>query len=116
MLGLMGDAPDTVDAGHDRARLEAVRASRKLALLGTHEMPFVQKEHISFYRQALAEHPNGMKLHAFDAQGETLRESTYLSVGGGFVVTAGAPNTKVLSASSNCRIRSAAATNCSRCA
>jgi len=39
-----------------------------------------------------------MKLYAFDAAGATLREATYLSVGGGFVVTAGAPNTKVLSA------------------
>ena len=37
----------------------------------------MQKEHIGFYRQALAEHPNGMKLHAFDARGELLRESTY---------------------------------------
>ncbi|HEX3378327.1 MAG TPA: serine dehydratase beta chain, partial [Paraburkholderia sp.] len=98
MLGLMGDAPDTVDPDTIVQRLEAVRVSRKLALLGTHEVPFVQKDHISFYRQALPEHPNGLKLRAFDAQGETLRESTYLSVGGGFVVTAGAPNTKVLSA------------------
>ena len=96
MLGLMGDAPDTVDPDTIVERLEAVRLSRKLALLGTHEVPFVQKDHISFYRQALPEHPNGLKLRAFDAQGETLRESTYLSVGGGFVVTAGAPNTKVL--------------------
>lgn len=98
MLGLMGDAPDTVDPDTIVERLETVRVSRKLALLGMHEVPFVQKDHISFYRQALPEHPNGLKLRAFDAQGETLRESTYLSVGGGFVVTAGAPNTKVLAA------------------
>ncbi|WP_233865366.1 L-serine ammonia-lyase [Paraburkholderia adhaesiva] len=98
MLGLMGDAPDTVNPDTIAARLEAVRASRVLALLGRHEIPFVLKEHIAFYRQALPEHPNGMKLYAFDANGATLRESTYLSVGGGFVVTAGAPNTKVLGA------------------
>ncbi|MBB3255904.1 L-serine dehydratase [Paraburkholderia bannensis] len=98
MLGLMGDAPDTVDPDTINERLEAVRSSRLLALLGHHTIPFVMKEHIAFYRQALPEHPNGMKLRAMDANGETLRESTYLSVGGGFVVTAGAPNTKVLSA------------------
>ncbi|WP_322052532.1 L-serine ammonia-lyase [Paraburkholderia bannensis] len=98
MLGLMGDAPDTVDPDTINERLEAVRTSRLLALLGHHTIPFVMKEHIAFYRQALPEHPNGMKLRALDANGETLRESTYLSVGGGFVVTAGAPNTKVLSA------------------
>ncbi|WP_321813836.1 MULTISPECIES: L-serine ammonia-lyase [unclassified Paraburkholderia] len=98
MLGLMGDAPDTVDPDTINERLEAVRTSRLLALLGHHTIPFVMKEHIAFYRQALPEHPNGMKLRALDATGATLRESTYLSVGGGFVVTAGAPNTKVLSA------------------
>ncbi|MDR3097070.1 MAG: L-serine ammonia-lyase [Paraburkholderia sp.] len=98
MLGLMGDAPDTVNPDTISERLEAVRDSRQLALLGKHPIPFVQKEHIAFYRQALPEHPNGMKLRALDANGATLRESTYLSVGGGFVVTAGAANTKVLSA------------------
>ena len=98
MLGLLGDAPDTVDPDTIAERLEAVREKRTLSLLGKHAIPFVLKDHISFYRQALAEHPNGMKFHAFDAKGATLRESTYLSVGGGFVVTAGAPNTKVLSA------------------
>jgi len=98
MLGLMGDAPDTVNPDTISARLEVVRDSRQLALLGRHPIPFVQKEHIAFYRQALPEHPNGMKLRALDASGATLRESTYLSVGGGFVVTAGAANSKVLSA------------------
>ncbi|WP_296662603.1 L-serine ammonia-lyase [Paraburkholderia sp.] len=98
MLGLMGDAPDTVNPDTIAERLEAVRASRSLALAGHHTIPFVQKEHIAFYRQALPEHPNGMKLRAYDADGATLRESTYLSVGGGFVVTAGAANTKVLAA------------------
>jgi L-serine dehydratase len=98
MLGLMGDAPDTVNPDTITERLEAVRTSRKLALLGRHPIAFVQKEHVAFYRQALPEHPNGMKLRALDANNETLRESTYLSVGGGFVVTAGAANTKVLAA------------------
>ncbi|MFX1685160.1 L-serine ammonia-lyase [Paraburkholderia sp. A1RO-5L] len=98
MLGLMGDAPDTVNPDTISERLETVRVSRQLALLGSHVVPFVQKEHIAFYRQALPEHPNGMKLRALDASGATLRESTYLSVGGGFVVTAGAANTKVLAA------------------
>src|SRR5260370_9788218 len=98
MLGLMGDAPDTVDPETIASRLEAVRTSRTLALLGKHGVTFVPKEHISFYRQALPEHPNGLKLRAFDATGVLLREATYLSVGGGFVVTARAPNSKVLHA------------------
>ncbi|PXW29733.1 L-serine ammonia-lyase [Paraburkholderia caballeronis] len=98
MLGLLGDAPDTVNPDTIAERLDAIRTTRTLALLGRHPVPFVPKEHIAFYRQALPEHPNGMKLRALDSNSATLRESTYLSVGGGFVVTAGAPNTKVLAA------------------
>jgi len=99
ILGLMGEAPDTIDPDTIDARLHALRTSRTLSVLGRHTVPFVEKEHIAFYRrEAMAEHPNGMKFHAFDADGSTLREARYLSVGGGFVVTAGAPNTQVLSA------------------
>ena len=47
MLGLMGDAPDTVDPETIAQRLETVRTSRSLALLGTHPVPFVQKDHSS---------------------------------------------------------------------
>lgn len=99
ILGLMGEAPDTIDPDSIDTRLAALRAGRELSLLGQHVVPFVEKEHIAFYRrEAMAEHPNGMKFHAFDAGGASLREARYLSVGGGFVVTAGAPNTQVLNA------------------
>lgn len=99
ILGLMGEAPDTIDPDTIDAKLAALRQSQSLSLLGRHAVRFTEKEHIAFYRrEAMAEHPNGMKFHAFDAAGEHLREGRYLSVGGGFVVTAGAPNTQVLSA------------------
>ncbi|PZX23473.1 L-serine deaminase I [Cupriavidus phytorum] len=99
ILGLMGEAPDTIDPDSIDTRLAALRKTRELSLLGRHLVPFVEKEHIVFYRrEAMAEHPNGMKFHAFDGAGATLREARYLSVGGGFVVTAGAPNTQVLNA------------------
>jgi len=99
LLGLMGQAPDTVDPAAIAGLLQGVRAGRSLPLLGHFAVPFVEKEHILFYRrEALAEHPNGMKFHAFDAAGASLRESRYLSVGGGFVVTAGAANTQIIAA------------------
>jgi len=100
ILGLMGDTPDTVDPDTIDKRLKALRAAKSLSVLGVHAVPFVEKEHIVFYRrEAMAEHPNGMKFHAFDAAGQPLREARYLSVGGGFVVTAGAANIEVLAAS-----------------
>ncbi|KAI3594197.1 L-serine dehydratase, beta subunit [Cupriavidus sp. U2] len=99
ILGLMGESPDTVDPEAIDGKLAALRASKQLSLLGRHTVPFVEREHIVFYRrEAMAEHPNGMKFHAYDADGASLREARYLSVGGGFVVTAGAPNTQVLAA------------------
>jgi L-serine dehydratase len=99
LLGLMGEAPDTVDPAAIAGLVEASRASRTLTLLGSHTIAFVEKEHLLFYRrEAMAEHPNGMKFHAFDSEGASLREARYLSVGGGFVVTAGAPNSQVIAA------------------
>ena len=99
MLGLLGEAPDTVDVDAVPALIEAVRNGQSLALLGRHSIAFREKEHLLLYRrEAMAEHPNGMKFSAFDAQGGLLRQSRYLSVGGGFVVTAGAANEAVLSA------------------
>ena len=98
MLGLCGQAPDTIDPATIGSQIATIRESRQLPLLGRYPVRFVEREHIVFYRQALPEHPNGLKLQARDAAGEVLRMSTYLSVGGGFVVTANAPNAKVLSA------------------
>ena len=96
ILGLMGESPDTVDPDTIDEKLAALRSGKLLTLLGKHTVPFVEREHIAFYRrEAMAEHPNGMKFHAYDAEGTTLREARYLSVGGGFVVTAGAANTQL---------------------
>ena len=99
MLGLMGHAPDTVDVEAVPGLIQGARISQSLALLGLRPIAFREKEHLLMYRrEALAEHPNGMKFSAFDAQGQQLKEAKYLSVGGGFVVTAGAANEAVLSA------------------
>ncbi|OZI47080.1 L-serine ammonia-lyase [Bordetella genomosp. 4] len=99
ILGLMGQAPDTVDPSAIAGLLQSVRTGKSLALLGHFPVPFIEKEHILFYRrEAMAEHPNGMKFHAFDAAGNSLREARYLSVGGGFVVTAGASNSQIIAA------------------
>ncbi len=99
MLGLMGETPDTVDPSAISGMLQSVRTNRSLPLLGHYPVPFVEKEHLLFYRrEAMAEHPNGMKFHAFDAAGEHLREAKYLSVGGGFVVSTGASNSQVIAA------------------
>jgi L-serine dehydratase len=98
LLGLMGEAPDTVDPDAVESRIQQVGASGELALLGEKPVGFSMKRDIVFYRQALPEHSNCLKLFAFDQRGQVIKESTYLSVGGGFVVTSGAGNSGVLEA------------------
>lgn len=98
MLGLMGQAPDTVDVAAVPTLIAAARAHQSLTLLGLQSITFKEKEHLLMYRrEAMAEHPNGMKFSAVDDHGKLLKQARYLSVGGGFVVTAGASNVALLS-------------------
>jgi L-serine dehydratase len=88
LLGLMGDEPDRVEIDTIAARIEQVREHQRLSLLGTHELPFIEKTDLIFYRrETLPFHANGMRFTAFDAEGTALSTRTYYSVGGGFVVS-----------------------------
>lgn len=99
MLGLMGHTPDTVDVDTVPILIQGARTQGKIDLLGRRSIMFREREHLLMYRrEAMAEHPNGMKFSAFDTSGTLLREAKYLSVGGGFVVTVGARNERVLTA------------------
>ena len=99
MLGLMGHTPDAVEVQAVPGIIQTARAEQSLALLGVKPIAFREKEHLLLYRrEAMAEHPNGMKFSAFSESGQLLKEAKYLSVGGGFVVTAGAPNEAILTA------------------
>ncbi len=86
LLGLEGEAPDLIDPDAITPRLEALRASQTLNLLGIHRIAFNEREGLKFLRKALPFHPNGMRLFAFDGSGATLLEKTYYSIGGGFVI------------------------------
>ena len=88
LLGLLGHEPETIDPDAIPALLQAVRAGRQLALLGTHEVGFDEREDLRFLRrETLRLHPNGMRFEAFDAAGAPLAERVYYSVGGGFVLS-----------------------------
>ncbi|MEW1955396.1 L-serine ammonia-lyase [Terrabacter sp. NPDC080008] len=87
VLGLEGEDPETVDTAHAVERVEAVRADRKIALNGDHRIGFDPDTDLVMHRRkALPAHPNGMTFEAFDDTGRSLRERTFYSVGGGFVV------------------------------
>ena len=93
LLGLEGEQPERIDTRTIPARLEAIRGSDTLTLLGIHPLPFNEREQLKFIRKPLPYHPNGMLFRAFDAHGLQLRGREYYSVGGGFVVGEGAVGT-----------------------
>jgi L-serine dehydratase len=88
LMGLTGQEPDTVDVEQIGSALKRIREAQRFALLGTHEIGFVEKTDLIFYRrEALPFHANGMRFTAFDAAGAELLTRTYYSVGGCFVVS-----------------------------
>ena len=93
ILGLMGYKPDTCDPNLIEETLKHVRTSQSLSLLGMHEIRFLETEHVIFLpEKTMVEHPNGLRFQAFGDDGKKLHETSYLSVGGGFVVEAGSAN------------------------
>jgi L-serine dehydratase len=87
LLGLSGEAPETVDTDRVEGYVADVRATARLALLGAHEICFdLDRDLVLHRRRSLPYHPNGMTFAAYDGAGQVLRSRTYYSVGGGFVV------------------------------
>ncbi|MER5538156.1 L-serine ammonia-lyase [Streptomyces mirabilis] len=87
LLGLEGASPRTVDVEGADDRVERIKSSGRLSLLGTHEISFSFADDLVLHRRkALPYHANGMTVFAYDASGTLVLEKTYYSVGGGFVV------------------------------
>ncbi|MFG2311841.1 L-serine ammonia-lyase [Streptomyces sp. NPDC048566] len=87
LLGLEGASPRTVDVEGADDRVEQIKASGRLDLLGEHEIAFSFDDDLVLHRRkTLPYHANGMTVAAHDAAGELVLEKTYYSVGGGFVV------------------------------
>ena len=87
MLGLEGELPDRIDPDDIEKRLADIREAASIRLNGKHPIDFQEKADLMFNkRERLPHHSNGMRFEAFDANGETLLQREYYSVGGGFVV------------------------------
>ncbi|WP_328447900.1 L-serine ammonia-lyase [Streptomyces sp. NBC_00386] len=87
LLGLEGASPRTVDVEGADERVERIKSSGRINLLGEHEIDFSFDDDLVLHRRkALPYHANGMTIFAYDASGELVLEKTYYSVGGGFVV------------------------------
>jgi L-serine dehydratase len=93
LLGLLGEAPDTVDTATVEASIASIRTAGSLKLGGTVTIPFTEATNLHFRRDqmypdpAVISHPNGIRLTAFDNTGATLAEEVFYSIGGGFIVS-----------------------------
>jgi len=93
LLGLLGEAPDTVDPAQIETKLTAIRTTGTLNLLGRKAIPFLEPRHLLFHRDqmyptpGIVSHPNGMRFTALDEADTILSEEIFYSIGGGFIVS-----------------------------
>jgi L-serine dehydratase len=93
LLGLLGEAPDTVDPATVESSIAAIGASGDLKLGGAVTIPFTEAVNLHLRRDqmypdpAVHSHPNGMRFTAFDNTGATIAEEVFYSIGGGFIVS-----------------------------
>jgi L-serine dehydratase len=95
LLGLSGEEASSIDPSSIEPKLQTIRTTRKLHLLGTEAIAFHEVDDLIFHRDimfppgATTHHPNGVKFTSFDAGSKLLREQVYFSIGGGFIVADG---------------------------
>ena len=88
LLGLAGETPEGVDVDRVPAQLAAIRAQRRIGLLGGRQaLAFDEAQDLRWAgERPLPHHPNGLRFEAFAADGQLLATWSAYSVGGGFVV------------------------------
>ncbi|WP_114965030.1 L-serine ammonia-lyase [Alkalilacustris brevis] len=88
ILGFAGVTPADYDAAAAEAALKEIRESKLVSPPGLGRLAFDPARDLVFdYGPPLPGHANGLRLMAVDAQGDTIDQQIYYSVGGGFVVT-----------------------------
>lgn len=87
LLGLEGETPEGIDPNQVHPKVDYIRDQHALNLAGKKTVPFDESADLLFhYDKQLPFHPNGMRFHAFDAEGKELKVGVFYSVGGGFIV------------------------------
>jgi L-serine dehydratase len=88
ILGLAGFLPESYDAARAEATLADIRANGHVTPPGLPGLAFDPARDLRFdFGPPLPGHANALVLSATDAQGDTLLQETFYSVGGGFVLT-----------------------------
>ncbi|MFJ6538773.1 L-serine ammonia-lyase [Paenarthrobacter sp. NPDC091711] len=93
LLGLEGYHPELILPEEVEERLAAIAETGVLNLAGASgegaELPYAVEDMVLHPLTVLPRHTNGMKFAVSDAEGKVLREATFFSVGGGFIVREG---------------------------
>ena len=87
LLGLAGEAPESVDPDQADRIVANIRAENEINLLGSHSIEFIEERDLIInQREKLPQHSNGMRFRALDVTGVEIWQCTLFSIGGGFVV------------------------------
>jgi L-serine dehydratase len=92
LLGLSGYEPATIDPEAIGSTVAAIRQARSIDLAGVRPIAFEEERDLIFHRDTMfppgarTQHPNGIRLTAFDTAGSAVDERTFFSIGGGFIV------------------------------
>lgn len=85
IMGLMGEAPDSIDPDSIDARLTSLDEGAPLVLANGQQISFSRSDDVQWDETCLAFHPNAMILSAYQGE-EVVATNTFYSLGGGFYV------------------------------
>ncbi|TYC14922.1 L-serine ammonia-lyase [Bizionia gelidisalsuginis] len=86
MLGLNGSDPESIPTDTMDSIIASIKSTHTLILNNERAINFNPETDIVYNKSFLPFHANGMCFTAFNAQNEVLHQSTFYSIGGGFVV------------------------------
>jgi L-serine dehydratase len=95
LLGLAGNEPAIIDPAAIESTVAGIRAARRIDLAALHSIGFDEARDLLFKRDVMfppgarTQHPNGLRLTAYDAEGRVLNQRTFFSIGGGFITEDG---------------------------
>ncbi len=86
ILGLAGQSPESIPVDSIETLLNQTVNSQKIELNGTHKVAFPKDTAIVYHRRkTLPAHANAMTIFAYQND-QIIKEETYYSIGGGFIV------------------------------
>ena len=91
LLGLAGNEPASIDPAAIESTIAGIRAAKQIELAGVRTMPFDEASDLVFHRDIMippgaeTQHPNGLRLTAFESSGAVVEQRTFFSIGGGFI-------------------------------